>query len=161
MTQADTKNAKTTKTNNTKTKSSNKDTHKTASADESGHQRLIIERVREPREAGDVRILVDRLWPRGVSKEKADLDEWAKGATPSTDLRKAIHGGDVEWAEFSERYRHELTESGGLDELAETVRESLKDPKARITLLIAADPSKRNHAEVLRDALLTREDIEL
>lgn len=110
---------------------------------------IVIERVREPRQEGDTRILVDRLWPRGVSKEKADLDEWAKDATPSTELRKAIHSGDISWDEFADRYRQELAESDGLGELADMVQQA----DGRVTLLIAADPNERNHAQVLLEQL--------
>lgn len=110
---------------------------------------IVIERVREPRQEGDTRILVDRLWPRGVSKEKADLDDWAKDATPSTELRKAIHSGDISWDEFADRYCQELAESDGLGELADMVQQA----DGRVTLLIAADPNERNHAQVLLEQL--------
>ena len=124
---------------------------------------IVIQRVREPRQDGDVRILVDRLWPRGVSKEKADLDGWAKEAAPSTELRQAFHADELTFRQFSQRYRHELHESEGFEELAQTVRDAVgKRASQRVTLLIAADPSKHNHAEVLRDELVkSLDDLDL
>lgn len=116
---------------------------------------VVIRRVREPRDGEVLRVLVDRLWPRGVSKEKADLDEWAKSASPSTELRKAVHGGEMAFEEFARRYREDLADGAnrdGLGDLADRVQEA----GGRVALLIAADPQKPNHAEVLRDVLLER-----
>lgn len=116
---------------------------------------VVIKRVREPRDDEVLRVLVDRLWPRGVSKEAADLDAWAKAATPSTESRKAVHGGEMTFEEFARTYRDHLDRgenSEGLDELAGWAQQA----RGRVALLIAADPSKPNHAEIVRDALLER-----
>lgn len=110
---------------------------------------IRIRRVREPREVGETRILVDRLWPRGVSKEVADLDGWAKDATPSTALRKEFHGGEMTFESFTQAYRCELAAGEGLGELVAAVRTA----DGPVTFLIASDPSKQNHAEVLADVV--------
>lgn len=119
-------------------------------------ERIVIRRVRKPRDGEGLRVLVDRLWPRGVSKERADLDLWAKDATPSTELRKAFHGGQLSFADFSTAYRRELQASDGLGELLDAVRDALRGGQGEVALLIAADPAKHNHAEVLRAVVLER-----
>ena len=70
---------------------------------------IQCKRVYDPQEASDgYRILVDRLWPRGIKKEALNYDEWCKILAPSTDLRKAFHGETLDFAHFSQRYRQEL-----------------------------------------------------
>ena len=62
---------------------------------------VVLKGIREEPSAEDgARVLVDRLWPRGISKERAALDEWAKDATPTTELRRAFHNGEIPWAQF-------------------------------------------------------------
>ncbi|HTL98515.1 MAG TPA: DUF488 family protein, partial [Holophagaceae bacterium] len=61
-----------------------------------------------PAASDGARVLVDRLWPRGCTKEALDLRSWAKAATPSADLRKAFHSGALDFAAFEARYRQEL-----------------------------------------------------
>lgn len=120
---------------------------------------LVVRRVRDPRTDESMRVLVDRLWPRGVSKERADLDEWAKDAAPSTELRKEFHAGGMTFAAFTERYRDELGDGAvadGLARLTETVRQA----DGRVALLIASDPSEDNHAEILLTALRERLEAE-
>ena len=76
-----------------------------------------IRRVYEPPEPADgVRVLVDRLWPRGLSKDAARVDEWPKALTPSTELRRWYHAGEGSYEEFAERYEAELAgpEASGL-----------------------------------------------
>ncbi|WP_228263547.1 DUF488 domain-containing protein, partial [Klebsiella pneumoniae] len=63
----------------------------------------------DPQESSDgYRVLVDRLWPRGIKKEALACDEWCKELTPSAELRKAFHGEAIDFAHFSQRYRQEL-----------------------------------------------------
>ncbi|WP_109208950.1 MULTISPECIES: DUF488 family protein [Microbacterium] len=96
------------------------------------------------------RVLVDRLWPRGLSKERAALDLWAKEVAPSTELRKAFHHGAMAWAEFETAYRAEL------DGPARTAVASLRAelaPHPVVTLLHAVHDDTRNHALILREAL--------
>lgn len=100
----------------------------------------------EPSPDDCYRVLVDRLWPRGVSKEAARLDEWNKEVAPSPELRTWFNHDPERFQEFRKRYEAELAG-----------RESLLQPlielagKSRITLLYAAKDRMHNHAVVLRD----------
>ena len=110
---------------------------------------MKTKRVYAPVEETDgYRILVDRLWPRGISKEKAQIDLWLKSVAPSNELRKWFGHDSERFAEFSERYRAELTTSGALDELRTILKEH---PTA--TLLFAAHDEERNNAVVLQHLL--------
>lgn len=98
------------------------------------------------------RILVDRVWPRGVAKDKAAIDQWAKDATPSSELRKAFHGGALDQNEFAARYRDELEASGAARELAKdlpkkvTLVTSVKDPdSSHVPVLLAELRKRANH----------------
>ena len=100
-----------------------------------------------PDEADGFRILVDRLWPRGVSREKAELDLWDKDVAPSTGLREWWHHDPTTFDEFVRRYRAELDASGAAQALLEKAA-----GKEVVTLLFSAhDP--RNNATVLADYL--------
>ncbi|MGC0373216.1 DUF488 domain-containing protein [Streptomyces sp. SAI-229] len=106
-----------------------------------------VRRVHEPPEPDDgVRILVDRLWPRGLTKDAARVDEWPKGLTPSTGLRRWYHAGDRPYEEFRERYEAELAapEAAGL---LDHVRELAG--KGTVTLLTASRNPETGHARVL------------
>lgn len=93
-------------------------------------------------------VLVDRLWPRGVSKESLDLDQWAKELAPSTELRKWFDHDPDKWDEFQDRYRSELSEK------KEARRLLLDDADDRPILLIyAAKDEEHNHAIVLQEVL--------
>ncbi|WP_336953301.1 DUF488 domain-containing protein [Acinetobacter sp. AS167] len=95
------------------------------------------------------RILVDRLWPRGIKKEDAKIDLWPKDVTPSNQLRKWYHE-DIEsrWDEFQKRYRVELSQvTVSLDELRKLTAQG------PITLLTATKNQGRNHVSVLLDVL--------
>lgn len=111
--------------------------------------RIKLKRVYAPASGADeTRILVDRLWPRGLRKTDAAIDHWCKDLAPSTALRKWF-GHDVKrWAEFSERYRAEIAEHPeALAELRSLAR------KGRITLLFGAHDELHNNAVVLRELL--------
>ncbi|MGY5766361.1 DUF488 domain-containing protein [Brachybacterium sp. DNPG3] len=99
---------------------------------------------------GQRRVLVDRLWPRGVKKERLAYDEWDKDATPSPELRRAYHSGELGFAEFAGRYRRELDESGAAAALLERAK---ADGVSRLTLLFATKDVEQNHAQVLQQAL--------
>lgn len=115
---------------------------------------MNIKRVYEPVEETDgYRILVDRLWPRGLSKAKAQIDLWLKSAAPSNDLRKWFGHDPERFAEFSKRYLEELTATGALDELRAAIKEH---PNA--TLLYAAHDEEHNNAVVLKELLLKNSD---
>jgi uncharacterized protein YeaO (DUF488 family) len=109
-----------------------------------------IKRIHDERSDEDgLRLLVDRLWPRGISKEQAALDAWRADLAPSTALRKWFMHDPRRWTEFRQRYRAELRvlapQLQALRELAAS---------QRVTLLYAAPDPRINHAIVLRDALL-------
>ena len=118
---------------------------------------IQIKRIYEPASPADgKRILVDRLWPRGMSKESAQIDLWPKELTPSTALRRWFHQDvamESRWDEFRTRYRVELeTQSQAII----TLRELLK--KQSLTLLTAAKNMQYNHATFLRELLLDELD---
>lgn len=96
------------------------------------------------------RVLVDRLWPRGLSKERADLDLWAKDVAPSTELRTAFHHDGMTWSDFETAYRAQLavpTRSA-----VDALRAELA-PHPVVTLLHAVPDEQHNHALLLREAL--------
>ena len=110
---------------------------------------INIKRIYEPAEAADgYRILVDRLWPRGISKEKAKLDVWLKEVAPSNELREWFGHKPERFAEFKKRYAAELRDNPALEEL----REALKAHKT-VTLLYAAHDEVYNQARVLAEYL--------
>ncbi|MFE7902074.1 DUF488 domain-containing protein [Streptomyces sp. NPDC057424] len=106
-----------------------------------------VRRVYDPAEPEDgVRVLVDRLWPRGIAKDAARVDEWPKAITPSTELRRWYHAGEGSYEEFAERYEAELAAreaAGVLDGVRELVR------KGDVTLLTASKTPQESHATVL------------
>ncbi len=121
---------------------------------------VVLKGIGAPPSPDDgVRVLVDRLWPRGISKARAALDEWAKDATPSTDLRRAFHSGELDWPQFVDAYREELR---GLPQ-AQAAVEHLRDlaRQGRVTLLLAGHDHNHTHARVLREAVLGRRDPEV
>lgn len=97
------------------------------------------------------RVLVDRLWPRGVSKERAAIDLWAKDTAPSPELRRDWHAApDSEWGVYAERYRSQLAgeSASPLSDLAAELRQH-----PVVTLVYAAHDTEHNHAVVLEQAL--------
>jgi uncharacterized protein YeaO (DUF488 family) len=111
-----------------------------------------IKRVYEPAEPGDgYRVLIDRLWPRGVSRERAHIDEWARELAPSDGLRKWFNHDPERFQEFQRRYRHELRAAG--DRISE-LRSRARD--GRVTLVYGARDEKHNNAVVLAEVLRGR-----
>ena len=111
--------------------------------------RFRVKRVYEPAANDDgTRVLVDRLWPRGLSKEKARIDLWLKEIAPSTELRKWYGHNSERWAEFKKRYETELADH--TDELKQLIALARKGP---VTLLFAAHDGERSNAEVLKQYL--------
>lgn len=95
-----------------------------------------------------IRILIDRLWPRGISKEKADIDHWYKELAPSHDLRKWYDHDHAKWEEFQNRYAQELTmNEARVIELLECVKGK------EITLLFASRELEKNNAVAFRSYL--------
>ncbi|GEC06173.1 hypothetical protein SSP24_38280 [Streptomyces spinoverrucosus] len=106
-----------------------------------------VRRVYEPPESEDgTRVLVDRLWPRGLAKDAARVDEWPKGLTPSTELRRWYHAGEGSYEEFARRYEAELAEPEAA-ELVDRVRELAA--KGTVTLVTASKNLEQGHAAVL------------
>ena len=103
----------------------------------------------EPTRGDGYRVLVDRLWPRGISKERALLDEWAKNVAPSTQLREWFSHEAKRMSEFRTRYLHEL-HAAQPPELAALAQRA---QRSRVTLLYAAHDPKINHATVLKEAI--------
>lgn len=106
-----------------------------------------VRRIYEPPDPDDgVRVLVDRLWPRGVAKDAAHVDEWPKGLTPSSELRRWYHAGEGSYEDFARRYEAELAAPAAA-ELLDRVRQ-LAD-EGDVTLLTASKSPDRSHATVL------------
>jgi uncharacterized protein YeaO (DUF488 family) len=112
---------------------------------------IKLKRIYEKPELTDgKRILVDRLWPRGLSKEDADVDEWLKEIAPSDTLRR-WYGHKVEqWPEFRQKYRAELRKTDAVELIAELRR---KARRGTITLLHAARDTEHSNAAVLKELL--------
>ena len=107
---------------------------------------IRIKRVYEPYSVEDgYRILVDRLWPRGMKQEDARIDKWLKEIAPSTALRKWFNHEPEKWEQFRQKYHTELNQSAAFDELLSYLREN-----KIVTLLYAAREEKYNHAIVLQ-----------
>lgn len=114
---------------------------------------FVIKRVyEEPEPADGYRILVDRLWPRGVSHERAHLDTWDKDIAPSPELRTWYGHDPAKFTQFAERYRAEL--DAHPDAVAALTHLGATHP--RVTLLFAAHDPQTSHAAVLRDYLAER-----
>ncbi len=111
--------------------------------------KIQIKRIYEASAASDgTRILVDRLWPRGVAREKARVDAWIKDAAPSDALRRWYSHDPAKWPEFRARYIAELGHNPAAVELQDMAAKS-----KTLTLLFAAKDSKRNNATVLQEFL--------
>lgn len=102
----------------------------------------------DPSDGDGYRVLVDRIWPRGVSKERAKLDIWLRDVGPSTDLRKWFNHEDKKWEEFRKRYRSELEGNEAIQQLRHVV-----GAHPVVTLLYSAHNQSENQAVVLRDFL--------
>ena len=110
---------------------------------------LKVKRIYDPPSKDDgKRILVDRLWPRGIKRDDARIDEWLKDIAPSDELRKWFSHEPSRWQEFRKRYRSELKKNSSLIE-----RLTTESARGTITLLFAAKDVKRNNAVVLRDEI--------
>ncbi|WP_099361142.1 DUF488 domain-containing protein [Fredinandcohnia onubensis] len=113
---------------------------------------FVLKRIYEPFSTEDgKRILVDGIWPRGISKDKAQLDKWMKEIAPSTELRKEFNHKPERFEEFKEHYIKELQETEekkvALDQLLEMAKEE------KVTLLFGAKDEVHNQAVVLKEVL--------
>lgn len=100
----------------------------------------------EPVQNDGFRVLVDRLWPRGVSKNKIRIDDWMRDLAPSTELRKRFHHQSGEWTEFKKLYFGELEEKR---DLWEKLLEKAKD--GRVTLIYGSKNEKQNNDAALKE----------
>jgi uncharacterized protein YeaO (DUF488 family) len=113
---------------------------------------IRIKRVYEEPDASDgMRILVDRLWPRGLTKEKAKVDLWLKDVAPSTELRKWFAHDPARWAEFRTRYLEEL--KGDKEQISLLRQEAAK---GTVTLVYGARDQQHNEAVVLQKLLVAK-----
>lgn len=110
---------------------------------------LKVKRVYDPVSTDDgKRILVDRLWPRGIKKEKAQIDEWLREISPSNELRKWYSHDPAKWAEFRKRYKQEIA---GKEELLKRIKAEAR--KQTVTLLFSSKELERNNAVALKEML--------
>ncbi len=108
---------------------------------------ILLKRAYSAAEPADgFRVLVDRLWPRGVSRESAALDLWFKQIAPSDQLRQHFHSGELTFDEFAKQYRAELDQNPEAAHLGELLAEH-----ERVTFVYGAKDHEHNHAIVLRD----------
>ena len=109
---------------------------------------IKLKRVYEaPAPSDGVRILVERLWPRGIKKQSLEFDEWLKDVAPSTELRRWFGHDPARWKGFRDRYRAELTRSGQIDALKELTRLSRRKT---VTLVYSAADETHNQAVALK-----------
>ena len=115
---------------------------------------IATKRAYEPAEAGDgYRVLIDRLWPRGVSKARAHLDAWEKDIAPSAKLRKWYGHNPAKWKEFQTRYRRELRAPAAKAILDSLVRRA---KRGRVTLVYASHDSEISDVAVIERKLQRR-----
>jgi uncharacterized protein YeaO (DUF488 family) len=114
-------------------------------------QNLRIKRIYEPTDAADgFRVLVDRLWPRGLARERAKIDLWLKEIAPSDTLRRRFHGDPSAWDHFKTAYYAELEQAPAQSAVHELIDRLTRGP---ITLLFAARDESRNNAVALKEWL--------
>ena len=110
---------------------------------------IKIKRIYEPPSTDDgKRILVDRLWPRGMKKEEAHIDEWLKEISPSNELRKWYSHDPAKWPEFKKRYRKEISKQ---TEVLKRIKDEGK--KGTVTLLFSTKELELNNAVALKEIL--------
>jgi uncharacterized protein YeaO (DUF488 family) len=113
---------------------------------------VTLKRVyEEPARADGTRVLVDRLWPRGLSKDRAAVDKWLRDLAPSDALRKWFHARPEAWLVFRKRYLKELAQPESANALDELYR--LANRRKKLTLIFASKNVQRNNAVVLKDLL--------
>ena len=112
---------------------------------------IKLKRAYEPSSRSDgYRVLVERLWPRGIRKEDLTLDRWEKDIAPSHELRKWFAHDPAKWSEFKQRYRHELKDRS----LAERLHElAARAADGTVTLVFSSHDTEHNNAVVLKEEL--------
>lgn len=112
---------------------------------------IKIRRIYDPEEPGEhYKVFIDRLWPRGISKEKAGWDEWMKEISPGNELRKWYSHDPAKWPEFKKRYKNELIQKQ--DELKKLKQLHIKH--GTLTLLYSSREKEYNNAVALREFLM-------
>lgn len=113
---------------------------------------VAVKRVYEKPARGDgTRVLVDRLWPRGVSKARAAVDAWLRDLAPSDELRRWFHARPEAWVAFRKRYLKELADPRAAEAVDQLYR--LARRRKKLTLLFASKNARHNNASVLKDLL--------
>ena len=110
-----------------------------------------------PEESDGYRILIDRLWPRGMKKEAAELSDWAKDIAPSTDLRKKYHHGEISYEDFAAAYDKELSDNMNLPAFAKEIKDHLRN--GNVTLLYAGKDPDKSQIPTLRNHINKHEHI--
>lgn len=111
---------------------------------------IRCERLYDSASGPGYRVLVDRLWPRGVKKTAFEHAEWCRDIAPSGDLRRAFHSGGMDFETFAEHYRQELADSAAPGELLDRFEAA---PQRILVLLYGAKDDEHNHAQVLAERL--------
>lgn len=109
---------------------------------------IVTARAYDEDQPEGYRVLVDRLWPRGVAKDSLPLDEWAKDVTPTSELRKAYHQGELDFPAFRDRFHAELADTDAIAELYERI-----DKRRHLVLLTAVKDIDHSHVPVIIEAL--------
>ncbi len=113
---------------------------------------IVLKRIFDPPASTDgARVLVDRLWPRGISKEGAHLTVWLRDLAPSNELRTWYHAHPAQWISFRKKYMQELRSADAATALEQLYR--LAEKHARVTLLYASRNLDRNNATVLKELM--------
>lgn len=113
---------------------------------------VVLKRIYEAAARSDgTRVLVDRLWPRGVAKTRAALDEWLRDLAPSDELRRWFHARPDQWLNFRKKYLKELSQPESQESLRQLYQ--LADKRKRMTLLFASKNQTHNNAAVLKELI--------
>jgi uncharacterized protein YeaO (DUF488 family) len=113
---------------------------------------VAIKRVYEPASRGDgTRVLVDRLWPRGLTKDRAAVYEWLRDLAPSDELRHWFHARPQQWESFRKKYLKELSQPDAQEDLLQLYQ--LANKRKRLTLIFASKNETQNNALVLKELL--------
>lgn len=110
--------------------------------------KITYKRIYDLDESDKQRVLVDRLWPRGKSKELLNITEWPKEITPSTEIRKDYHDGKLDYEAFAAAYERELKDGKDADEFLETLRDLLAN--GDVTITTSVKDVEHSHIPVLR-----------
>ena len=113
---------------------------------------IQMKRIYEPVSSKDgYRVLVDRLWPRGIKKDRAQIDLWAKDMTPTAGLRKDYHKGRIFWTDFYNLYHSELLNNPSLTDFIQTISN-----QKTVTLLFGGKDTEHTHVKVLADVIMEK-----